>query len=107
MRVIPFAACFFLLLVITLPDESDAVPMSWFVQIAAQLGRKLVYNAYYARCNPNNVPSGMKYRSVVCGMGWTRQQAQVSARAYADFAGDSGCGRYVSHCQIRKLVRGK
>ena len=105
MRVIPFAASFFLLLVMTLPDESDAVPISWFFHIAAQLGRKLVHNAYYARCNPRSVPSGMDCPSIVHGMGWTHQQTQVSDRANADFVGDSGCGRYVGHCQIRKLVK--
>ena len=107
MRVIPFAACFFLLLVMTLPDESDAVPISWFLRIAAALGKQLVKNSYYARCNTRYVPSGMNCPSIVYGVGLTRQQAQASARAYADFVGDSGCGRYVGHCQIRKFVKGR
>lgn len=107
MRVIPFAACFFLLLVVTLPDESDAVPIAWFVRIAAALSVKLVKNSYYARCNIRGVPPRMKCRPIAFGVGLTRQQAQASARAYADLVGDSGCGRYVGHCQIRKFVEGK
>lgn len=104
MRVIPFAACFFLLLVVTLPDESDAAhPISWFLRIAAALGVKLVKNSYYARCSTRIVPSGMNCPSPVFGVGLTRQQAQASAILYANTFGDSGCGLYVGHCQIIKF----
>ena len=106
MKVIRFAACFFLLLVVTLPNESEAVPIAWFLRVAAAWGLRLVKNSYYARCNTRYVPPGMNCPGVVFGVGLSRQQAQASARSYAEMFGDNGCARYVGHCQIYRYGKG-
>ena len=107
MKLVRVAAFVFLFLVLTSPEETEAVPWLWFVRIAAKLGVKLLKNAYYARCNTTGVPSGINCPSAVFGMGWTRNQAQNAARAYASRFGDAECRRYVGHCQINKLLKGK
>lgn len=103
MKLIQFAAFVFLLLALTIPDETEAVPITWFLAVAAKLSVKLLKNAYYARCNTRNVPYGISCPSVVFGMGWSRNQAQNAARAYARMFGDAECDRYVRHCQIYKF----
>ena len=107
MKLIQVAAFVFLLLVVTIPDETEAVPIAWFAAIAAKLGVKLLKNAYYARCNTRNVPPGISCPSVVFGMGWSRRQAQNAARVYASSFGDKSCGAYVGHCEIYKYGGGK
>ncbi|KAL9980448.1 hypothetical protein ACROYT_G009042 [Oculina patagonica] len=108
MKVIPVAAFIFLLLLVTIPDESEAVPISWFVKIAKKLGVKLAKNSYYARCNTRNVPRGISCPSVVFGVGLSRRQAQAAARVYASTFGDDECARYVRHCDVHKFIkRGK
>ncbi|KAL9980447.1 hypothetical protein ACROYT_G009041 [Oculina patagonica] len=103
MKLIPVAAFIFLLLLVTVPDESEANP--WFVRIALALGVKLAKNSYYARCNTRNVPSRISCPSVVFGVGLNRRQAQASARFYARTVGDDECAGYVGHCQIRKFIK--
>ena len=101
MKVSQLSAFVFLLLVFTIPEETEAaVPVAWFLRIAATLGKKLLKKAYYARCNTRYVPHGINCPSVVYGMGWSRNQAQNAARAYASTFGDTKCGAYVGHCQI-------
>ena len=109
MKLIRVAAFILLVLLVTTPEESEAVPIAWFLKVAAKLGIKLVKNAYYARCNTRRVPPGIRCPSVVFGMGWSRGQAQAAARAYASTFGDSQCGAYVGHCQIYRYgkKRGK
>ena len=107
MKLIPVAVFVVLLVLVTLPDESEAVN-PWFAAIALKLGLKLVKNSYYARCNTRGVPSGIYCPPVVFGVGLTRGEAQTSARFYASSFGDSRCARYVGHCDIRRLIkRGK
>ncbi|KAJ7388550.1 hypothetical protein OS493_036917 [Desmophyllum pertusum] len=105
MKLIPVAAIVFVVLLITIPEESEAIPVAWFVAVATKLGVQLLKRAYYARCNTRYVPPGIICPSVVFGMGWSRQQAQAAARTYASTFGDSGCGRYVGHCQIYQYGR--
>ena len=109
MKLIQVAAFVFLLLISTIPEETEAIPISWFVRVAAAVGVRLLKNAYYARCKTRYVPSGINCPSVVFGMGWSRNQAQNSARGYASLFGDQRCGRYVGHCQIYRYngKRGK
>ncbi|KAL9980449.1 hypothetical protein ACROYT_G009044 [Oculina patagonica] len=107
MKLIPVAVFVFLLVLATVPDESEAVPPAWFAAIAAKLGVRLLKNAYYARCNTRYVPPGIRCPSVVYGMGWSRGSAQSSARVYASTFGDSRCGRYLGHCQIYRYRRGR
>ena len=102
MKLSQVAAFVGLLLVFTIPEETEAVPPLWFASIAAALGKKLLKNAYYARCNTRYVPPGINCPSVVYGMGLSRNQAQNAARAYASTFGDAKCGAYVGHCQILK-----
>jgi len=107
MKLIQCAAFVFLLLALTIPDETEALPITWFFAIAAKLSlKKLLKNAYYARCNTHSVPDGISCPSVVFGMGRSRKQAQDAARAYARTVGDAPCARYVGHCQISRF-RGK
>ncbi|KAL9989119.1 hypothetical protein ACROYT_G003630 [Oculina patagonica] len=103
MKLIPFVVFVALVLLITLPDESEAVPPAWFVAVAVKLGVKLVKNSYYARCNTRYAPPGVSCPSTVYGVGLSRNQAQNSARAYASKFGDSECARYVGHCDIYKF----
>ena len=105
MKLIPFVVCVVLVLLVTVPDDSEAVPVAWFVGIAAKLGVKLVKKSYYARCNTRYAPAGVSCPSVVYGVGLSRNQAQNSARAYASNFGDSVCGRYVGHCSIHKFIK--
>lgn len=106
MKLISIAVLAFLL--ITVPDESEAHPIGWFLRIAAALGVKLAKNSYYARCNTRGVPFGISCPSVVYGVGFTRGQAQAAAIFYAKTVGDEQCGKYVGHCLIRKFYgRGK
>ena len=107
MKLIHVAAFVFLLLVFTIPEETEAVPVKWFVVVAAKLGVKLLKNAYYARCNVRNVPRGISCPSVAFGMGWSRNQVQNSARVYASTIGDPECGRYLGHCDIYRYRRGR
>ena len=100
MKLSQVAAFVVLLLVFTIPEETEAVSPLWFARIAAALGKKLLKKAYYARCNTRYVPPGINCPSVVYGMGWSRNQAQNAARAYASTFGDAKCGAYVGHCQI-------
>lgn len=101
MKLIPFFVCIVVVLLLTVPEDSEANP-AWFVRIAVALGLKLVKNSYYARCNVRNVPTGISCPSVAFGVGLSRNQAQNSARVYANLW-DSRCGRYVGHCDIRKF----
>lgn len=101
MKLIPVAVLACLILLVTAPDESEAVPAAWFARIAWALGVKLVKNSYYARCNTRYVPAGINCPSVVYGVGLSRMQAQKSAKC---FAGER-CARYVGHCKIRKFMR--
>ena len=97
-----------LCVLIQLPNESEAVPPAWFFAVAVRAGaRYLIKNSYYARCNTRNLPIGMNCPGVVIGIGFSRNQAQNAARAYAEYFGDAGCGMYVGHCQIKKWRRGK
>ncbi|KAJ7388549.1 hypothetical protein OS493_036916 [Desmophyllum pertusum] len=105
MKLFPAAAIVFVVLLITIPEESEAIPPAWFAFIAAKVGVRLLKNAYYARCNTRNVPRGISCPGRVYGMGWSRNQAQNSARAYASTFGDSRCGRYLGHCQIYQYGR--
>ena len=83
-------------------------PRHGFFAVAVRAGaRYLIKNSYYARCNTRNLPIGMNCPGVVFGIGFSRNQAQNAARAYAEFFGDAGCGMYVGHCQIKKWRRGK
>ena len=107
MKLIPVAVFVFMVLLMTIPDESEAISPAWFVAVAARLGIKLAKNSYYARCNTRYFPSWMDCPSVVYGVGLTRGGAQNAARAYANTFGDSGCGRYVGHCQIYWYKKGK
>ena len=107
MKLIQVTAFVFLLLVFTIPEETEAVPVTWFLRIAAALGKELLKNAYYARCNTRNVPSGINCPPVVYGMGWSSNKAQNAARAYASTFGDAKCGAYVGHCQILRYKRGR
>lgn len=102
MKLIQVAAFVFLFLVLTILDETEAVPIAWFLAVAAKLSVKLLKNAYYARCNTRYVPYGISCPSVVFGMGWSRNTAQNAARVYAG----TQCARYVGHCQIFRF-RGK
>lgn len=107
MKLIQSAVFVFLLLALTIPDETEALPITWFLTVAAKLSlKKLLKNAYYARCKTRYVPDGISCPSVVFGMGWSRNQAQNAARAYARTVGDAQCARYVGHCQIVRF-RGK
>ena len=109
MKLIQVVTFIFLVLLATTPEDSEAIPIAWFVRVAAALSIKLVKNAYYARCNTRYVPPGIRCPSVVFGVGWSRGQAQAAARTYASTFGDSRCGAYVGHCQIYKYgkKRGK
>ncbi|XP_057296819.1 uncharacterized protein LOC130625733 isoform X2 [Hydractinia symbiolongicarpus] len=86
-------------------STTDGHPIAWFARIAAALGVKLAKNSYYARCNTRLVPSGMNCPSVVYGVGLSRGSAQQAAKFYASSVGDSGCARYVGHCQIKKFIK--
>ena len=103
MKLIKVAAFVFLLLVFTIPEETEAIPVKWFLVVAAKLGVRLLKRAYYARCNVRYVPPGINCPSVAFGMGWSRNQAQNAARVYARTVGDAKCGAYVGHCQIAKF----
>ena len=83
MKLTPVAVIVFLSVLVTLPEETHAVPPVWFAVIAAKLGVRLLKNAYYARCNTRYVPTWIRCPRVVYGMGWSRGQAQSAARAYA------------------------
>jgi len=112
MKLIQVAAFVFLLLVSTIPEETEAaggnIPLSWFKRIATKLAVKLIVNSFYARCNCRNVPAGINCPGVVFGVGRTRNEAQNAARAYANTFGDNRCGTYVGHCQIYQFKgRGK
>lgn len=102
MKLIPFFVCIVVVLLLTVPEDSEAVPAAWFLRIAAALALKLVKNSYYARCNVRNVPSGISCPTVAFGVGSSRKGAQNSARAYANLW-DSQCGAYLGHCDIRKF----
>lgn len=101
MKLIPFAVVVILVLFITAPDESEAVPIAWFLRIAAVLGMKALRKGWYARCNTRYVPAGITCPSVVYGFGFSRQQAQAAARLFAG----KKCAKYVGHCQIHKLLK--
>lgn len=104
MKLSQVAVFVFLLLVFTIPEETEAgLPLSWFARIAAALSVRLLKKAYYARCNVRYVPPGINCPSVAFGMGWSRNQAQKAARVYASTVGDAKCGAYVGHCQIAKF----
>ena len=103
MKLIPFAVFIVLVLLVTVPSESEAVPVSWFLAIAAKLGVKLVKNSYYARCNTRYTPPGISCPSIVYGVGLSRNQAQKAAGIYAANVGDSECVGYVGHCDIHKF----
>ena len=105
MRIFLVSAVVFALLSTVFFEQADAVPIAWFARIAMILGVKLAKNSYYARCNTRFVPAGMSCPGVVYGVGFSKNQAQNSARFYADTVGDSGCGRYVGHCQIYKFAK--
>jgi hypothetical protein len=103
MKLIQVAAFVFVLLVVSMPDETEALPIIWFVRIAAALGMKLVRNAYYASCKTRNVPAGLKCRSRAFGMGMSRSKAENAARKYASRLGNRSCGKYVGSCKIYKF----
>lgn len=107
MKLIKVAAFVFLLLVFTIPEETEAIPVKWFLVVAAKLGVRLLKRAYYARCNVRNVLRGISCPSVAFGMGWSRNQAQNAARVYARRIGDPECGRYVGHCKIYRYRGGR
>jgi len=111
MKLIQVAAFVFLLLVFTIPEETEAgkgnVGVQWFLTIAQALGKELIKRAFYARCNCRNVPANMTCPGVVYGMGMTRNKAQNAARTYANTFGQNGCGAYVGHCQIYQFKGGR
>ena len=94
-----------LVLFTTVPDDTEAASVAWFLRIAAKLGVKLVKNSYYARCNTRRTPPGISCPSVVYGVGLSRGQAQNSARVYAATFGDDECKGYVGHCSIKKFIK--
>lgn len=99
-----FAFLMTLLLIVSLqPQETEAVAP--FFKIFVGLGYKLVKKSWYARCNTRYVPATMTCPSVVYGIGLSKNMAIQSARAYAELRGDTGCGRYVGHCQAKKFLK--
>ena len=108
MKLISTSVVVLLILMTTTPDESEAgLPLAWFAAVAARVGVKLIKNSYYARCKTRYVPAGINCPRIVFGWGLSRNQAQNSAKAYASMMGDSQCARYVGHCQIAKLLKGR
>lgn len=106
MKLIPFVVCIAMVVLLTVPKDSEApVPAAWFIRIAAVLGVKLVKNSYYARCNTRNTPPEIKCPRQAFGVGLSRHQAQNAARAYAIALGNSQqCGGiYFGHCDIKKF----
>ena len=106
MKLSHVAAFVFLLLVFTIPEETEAAggntPKSWFEAIARAVGEALVKNTHYCRCNTRNVPANMNCPDVVFGVGLTRKQCQKACQTYANRVGQQGCAKYVGHCQIYK-----
>ena len=99
-----FAFSIALLLIVSLqPQQTKAVAP--FFRIFVSLGYKLVKRSWYARCNTRYVPAAMKCPSVAYGVGFSKNMAIQSARAYAELWGDPGCGRYVGHCQAKKFLK--
>ena len=94
-----------LVLFTTVPDDTEAASVAWFLRIAAKLGVKLAKNSYYARCNTRRTPPGISCPSVVYGVGLSRGQAQNSARVYAATFGDGESKGYVCHCSIKKFIK--
>lgn len=71
MKLSQVAVFVFLLLVFTIPEETEAaLPVTWFLRIAAALGERLMKNAYYARCNVRYVPPGINCPSVAFNLAW-------------------------------------
>ena len=104
MKLSQGAVFVFLLLVFTILEENEAakgqVGPNWFQTIATALGKALVKNSHYCRCNTRNVPAGMNCPGVVYGVGLNRNQCQKAAQAYANRVGQQGCAKYIGHCQI-------
>lgn len=103
MRLILFTTVVFLFLSLTFVQEIEANPA--FFAIFVRLGYKLVKRSWYAKCNTRNVPAGMNCPGVVFGVGLSKNMAINAARLYANQVGDSGCGRYVGHCQVKKFIK--
>jgi hypothetical protein len=100
-----FAFTIVLLLIVSF-QQTEAVAAFFRVFLTlGYTGYKLVKRSYYAKCNTRYVPANMNCPSVVYGVGLSRNAAQNSARIYAELQGDTGCGRYVGHCQIRKFLK--
>jgi hypothetical protein len=99
---------FALLLVVSLaPQETDALPVAWFVRTAAAAGARLIKNSWYTRCNPRNLPVGSGCPSTAYGVGLSKGAAIRSAREYArTVSGNDDCGHanYFGHCQAHKFV---
>ena len=102
MKVIRVAAFILLVLLVTTPEESEgAIPIIWFLKIAAKLGiKKLVKNANYARCTIRRV-RGLRCPRKAYGMGMSSSQALKAARFFATRR-DRRCGNYL-RCKIHRF----
>ena len=74
-----------------------------FFAAFVRIGMVLVKNTYYTRCNSRGVPSNMNCPAIVFGAGLSPHFSQKAAKAYAVTFGESGCDRYVGHCQTKKF----
>ena len=110
MKLVPFVVCILLVLLVTVPDAQSSrggVPSSWFENIAGQCGQGLVKNWHYAKCKKRGkIPKELNCPDFAYGCGKGRSDAQKSAQDYANTVGDSGCAKYLGHCQINKYTGG-
>ena len=108
MKLIPFVLRIVLVLMLTVPKDSEGLfAVSLALIIARTLGMKLVKNMNYVRCETVNDPPGLRCPNKVYGAGLTRDQAISAAKLFSK-RGDAGkeCENYVSKCKVLKF-RGK
>lgn len=84
MKLIRFGLLLALLVLITVHDSVEVVPIGWFLRVAAALGVKLVKNSYYARCNSVGIPPGVRCPDIAFGAGLSRGQAPLPSGEASD-----------------------
>ena len=109
MKLVPFAVCISLVVLVTVPDVQSGrgkIPRRWFEKVASECGEKLVKTWHYAKCKKRGkIPKEMtKCLDFVYGCGKTELLAQQSAQAYANDEGEPGCARYMGHCEIHEYT---
>ena len=106
MNLITGCCCFFLLLSVLIPKETEAADRAALgeaLKLAGKMGYKLGKMLYYAKCMIENVPRGVKCAKFVIGVGLSANQATQAAQLMPK----AQCKPYLGRCSTFQFTKQK